>query len=268
MIEPFLLRSLAGGLGLAAVAAPFGCMVVWQRMAYFGETIANASLIGLAIGVLLKADMTVAAIVASLAVAAILVLLTRQTLVAMDALLGLLAHGALAAGLVAMALAKGPSVDLMGYLIGDLFAITTSDLAWIGVGGAVAIGLLAIIWPRLLALAIHEELAIAEGIDHRRTKAVFILLLALVVAMAMKIIGLLLVVAFFIMPAVAARPFSRTPEQMALLAAGIGIAGVLAGFGLSLQLDVPGGPAIVLVLAAMAGGSLVASAFTTTGRTR
>jgi zinc transport system permease protein len=149
----------------------------------------------------------------------------------------------------------------MGYLIGDVFAASTRDLMWIACGGALALTALARLWPKLLMLAIHSELAEAEGIDRDRTKAMFVVLLAVVVAVAIKIVGLLLVVAIFIMPATAARTFAATPERMVLLAAAIGVGGALAGLALSVAVDVPGGPAIVLVLAAVA-----ALALTTTGR--
>jgi len=260
VIEPFLLRALLAGLGLALVAAPLGCFVVWQRMAYFGETVAQASLIGIALGLLLQINLTAAAMAVAAVVALLLVALSRQRLVPMDALLGLLAHAALALGIIATALMRGPSIDLMGYLFGDIFAVAADDLVWIAVGGAGVLAVLWRLWQPLLAIAVHDELAAAEGVDRDRIKGIFVLLLAVTVAVAMKIVGILLVIAFLIMPAVAARPFAATPERMAALAATIAAAGVVAGLALSYKLDVPGGPAIVLALAAMAAGALVASA--------
>ncbi len=251
-MEPFLIRALAAGLGLAVVAAPLGCFVVWNRMAYFGETIAQASLIGIALGLLFKLDLTLAVLAVAVMTAALLILLSRQKILPLDAILGIVAHAALAAGVIATTLVKGVSVDLMGYLFGDILAVSTDDLWWVYCGGAVVLAALWWIWQPLLALAVHEELAAAEGVNRERTKAIFILLLAITVAVAMKVIGILLIVAFLIMPAAAARIFARTPEEMALLAAVIAAIGVCLGLLLSFRIDVPGGPAIVVVLAAAA----------------
>jgi zinc transport system permease protein len=164
---------------------------------------------------------------------------------------------ALSLGVIATALVRGPSVDLMGYLFGDVFAVSGADLAWVYGGGAVVLAVLASLWSSLLRLAVHEELAVAEGVPRQRVRMAFMLVLALTIAVGMKIVGILLVIAFLIVPAVAARPFAATPERMAVLAAVVGAAGTAAGLALSTGADVPGGPAIVLVMAAMAGLSLL-----------
>ncbi|HEY8127353.1 MAG TPA: metal ABC transporter permease, partial [Hyphomicrobium sp.] len=107
-------------------------------------------------------------------------------------------------------------------------------------------------------LSLHEDLATAEGINPRLPRAAFDLLLAVVIAVAMKIVGVLLVMAFLVVPAVAARPLSDTPERMAVLAAGIAVLGVILGLWLSLSSDVPGGPSIVIALCTIAAISLLA----------
>ncbi len=255
-MDPFLVRALAAGIGVALLAAPLGCFVVWQRMAYFGEAVAQASLIGIALGLAFHADLTASALVVSAAMALLLIVLARQSLVPLDSLLGLLAHAALAIGVISASLVQGPAVDLLGYLFGDIFAVSAGDLWWVFGGGAVVLAALAWLWRPLLSIAVHEELAAAEGVRRDFVKAVFVLLLALAVAIAIKIVGILLAIAFLIMPAAAARPLSTTPERMALLAGAIAVAGVLIGLRLSLSFDIPGGPAIVAVLAAASGVSL------------
>jgi zinc transport system permease protein len=255
-MEPFLIRALAAGVGLALVAAPLGCFVVWNRMAYFGETIAQASLIGVALGLLFKLDLTLTTLAVTLAVAGLLIALGKQKLIPLDSLLALLAHGALAVGVIATSLVKGPSVDLMGYLFGDIFAVSNSDLMWVFGGGTIVLAVLWAYWHRLLAVAVHEDLAAAEGIARERVRAVLVILLSLTIAVAMKIVGILLVIAFLIMPAAASRPHVRTPEAMAAGAAAVGVGGVVAGMWLSYRADIPGGASIVLVLAIFAGLSL------------
>jgi len=247
--EPFLMRALLAGIGLAIVAAPLGCFVVWRRMAYYGETVAQAGLIGIAAGLALSLNLTASVLVVTLAVSALLVLLSRQQIVPFDSLLGLLAHAALAVGVIAASLVRGPQLDLMAFLFGDIFAITSTDLRWIYIGGAVALGALVFVWRPLLSLSVHEDLAAAEGVPTDRIKLMFVLILALVVAIAIKIVGVLLTIAFLIMPAAAARPLSETPEQMALFAAIFGALSVALGLFVSVTFDTPGGPSIVLMLA-------------------
>jgi zinc transport system permease protein len=256
-LEPFLIRALAAGVGLAVVAAPLGCFIVWRRMAYFGETIAQASLIGIALGLLLQLNLTASALAVALVVALLLIVLARQKLVPLDSILGLLAHAALAVGVIATSWVQGPSVDLMGYLFGDIFAVTSEDLWWVFLGGAVVLATLGWLWQPLLAIAVHEELALAEGVQGDLVKGAFVVLLALVIAVAMKVVGILLAIAFLIMPATAARAFTTTPEGMALVAVLVAVMGVLAGLGLSFHYDIPGGPAIVVVLSVLAAFSLM-----------
>lgn len=256
MIEPFLLRALAAGVGLAVIAAPLGAILVWNRMAYFGETVAQASLVGVALGLLLNIDVTASVIVTTLAVASLLIVLGRQKLVPLDAILGLTHHGTLALGVIATAVIAGPSVDLMGYLFGDVFAVTSGDLWLIYGGGAVVLGVMAWLWQPLLRVAVHEELASAEGVPSRRVRATFIVVLALTIAIAMKIVGVLLAIAFLIVPIVAARPFAATPEGLVLTAALVGAMSVALGLTLSANVDAPGGPSIVLCMAIIAGLSL------------
>jgi zinc transport system permease protein len=256
VIEPFLLRALLAAVGLAIVAAPLGSLVVWNRMAYFGETVAQASLIGIALALAFDMNLTVSVVLVTLAVAALLIALSQQKLVPLDSILGLMHHGALALGVIATSMLRGPTVDLVGYLFGDIYAVTTADLYWIYGGGFLVLAVLSRLWQPLLRLAVHEDLAAAEGVERGWVRALFIVLLAITIAIAIKIVGALLIIAFLIVPAVAARPFAATPERMVIVAGLVAVASVIAGITLSATIDAPGGPAIVLVMAVVAGLSL------------
>ncbi len=256
--DPFVWRAFFAAVGLAVVAAPLGCIVVWRRMSYVGETLSQAGLLGVALGLAASVDLTLAVILAAIVAAAVLTLLQRQTVVPLDSALGLMHHATLALGIAAISLVKGPGIDLMSYLFGDVFAVTRADLIWVYAGGAVVLGIMLYLWKPLVRLSLHEELATAEGINPKLPRAAFDLLLAVVIAVAMKIVGVLLVMAFLVVPAVAARPLSTTPERMALLAAGMAILGVILGLWLSLSSDVPGGPSIVIALCTIAAISLLA----------
>ena len=259
MTEPFLIRALLAGLGLAIVAAPMGCFVVWQRMAYFGETIAQAGLLGVALALLFSVNITASVFVVTLSTALLLLALSRQRILPFDTLLGLIAHAALAIGIIAASMVRGPQFDLMSFLFGDIFAVTAADLRWIYIGGAVALAIMVWIWRPMLSLSVHEDLAAAEGVATLRMRAVFVLALAFVIAIAMKIVGVLLTIAFLIMPAAAARPFSETPEQMAFFAAIFAMLSVALGLFISVSMDAPGGPSIVLMLSLICGIGIVAT---------
>lgn len=257
MFDDFIIRAIAAGIGVAVVAAPLGCFIVWRRMAYFGSTIAHSGLLGVALGMLLAIDLTIGVVAVALALSGLLIGLQRQQLLPTDTLLGILAHVALAAGLIAASQVSGGRLDLMGYLFGDILAVTDRDLVWIYGAGAAILGVTMWIWRPLLAVSLHEELAEAEGVNARAVSALFMVLLALTVALAMKLVGILLIASLLIIPAAVARPFSKTPEQMALLAGFISAIAVALGIGASLTADTPAGPSIVMALAVLFTISLV-----------
>lgn len=249
-LDPFLLRAAAAGIGVALAAAPLGCHVLWRRMAYFGDATAHAALLGVALALATALPVSLGVLVAALAMAATVSgLAGRGT--GTDALLGVLAHGALAAGLVTVALLPGRRVDLDAYLFGDILTVTAGDLVLIWGGAALVLALLASRWSALLTATLGPDLAIAAGIEPRREQLVLNLALALTVAVALKAVGGLLITALLIMPAAAARPWSRGPEGMAGRATVAAVAAVLAGLGLALALDLPAGPAIVVSAAAI-----------------
>lgn len=260
-MSDFFLRALIGGIGVALVTGPLGCFVVWRRMAFFGDSLAHGALLGVALGVAAGVEINLAILIVCLAFALILTGLERQKRLALDTLLGIVAHGALALGLVAASFIKGARLDVTAYLFGDVLGISLGDLYWIYGGGAVVLIALAISWRPLLALAVHPELARAEGVHVRTARLVFMILIALTVAIAMKIVGVVLVTALLVIPAAAARRVAPTPEIMALLASLFGVLAVVGGLGGSLAWDTPSGPSIVVAALAVflvsAGGAIL-----------
>ena len=251
VIEAFLFHALAAGLGVAVMMGPFGTLIVWRRMAFFGAAVAHSALLGVALSFLIGTAPMVGLIGVCVMAALVLHALHGRTGLAEDTLLCIIAHTALALGLVAIAFLPTLRVDLLGYLFGEILAVGPSDLAWIGGGGALALAALAVLWRRLISITVDEDLARVEGVHVRGVELGFLVLIALVIAIAMKVIGLLLVASMLIIPAAAARPFARTPEAMAALASLIGCVSVFLGLGGSAWLDLPAGPAIVVAAAAL-----------------
>jgi zinc transport system permease protein len=246
MLDDFFTRAILAGMGVALVAGPLGCFIVWRRLAYFGDTLSHAALLGVALAFLFEINITLAVFGVSACVSIALLLLQRRGTLSSDALLGLLAHSALALGLVVLAFMTWIRMDLMGFLFGDILAVSKLDIAIIWLGGAVVLGILTLIWRPLFAATINRELAEAEGMNPERVNIIFMLLMAAVIAISMKIVGVLLITAMLIIPAATARRFSSGPEQMALLAAVIGSAAVIGGLFGSLEWDTPAGPSIVV----------------------
>lgn len=245
-MDEFILRALLGGLVVALIAGPLGAFVVWRRMAYFGDTLAHSALLGVGLGFLVGISTNLTVIFVCLILATLLVLLQGQRRLASDTVLGILAHSALSLGLVAISFLEGVRVDLMAYLFGDILAVSWDDLRWMFTGGLAALALLALLWKPLLAITVHEDLARVEGRPVRLVSLGFMLLMALVIAVAMKLVGMLLITALMIIPAASARRLSSTPEQMALWAAFMGMLAVVGGILASLQWDTPTGPSIVV----------------------
>lgn len=249
MMPDFIVYALLAGLSLALVAGPLGSFVVWRRMSYFGETLAHAALMGIAIGILLEVNLQASILLVCLLSAGCLILLERKQVVAMDALLGIMAHAALALGVVLLSLSPRARINLEAYLFGELLTISTGDLVWVMLTCGLVILILWRCWNDFLSVTVHRELAMIEGINADRMHALLILLMALVAAVAMKIVGVLLITALLIIPPSAARQIARTPEQMALLAAVFGAGSVALGLLAAFLLDVPVGPAIVVLAA-------------------
>lgn len=246
MLDDFFIRAVLGGVGVAIVAGPVGCFVIWRRLAYFGDTLSHSALLGVAMALLLELNITLSVFVISVTVSLLLLLLQRRATLSSDALLGLLAHSTLAVGLVALAFMTWVRVDLMGFLFGDILAVTRMDLAVIWAGGAAVLAVLGYIWRPLFAATVNHDLATAEGARPEITSIVFMVLVAAVIAVSMKLVGVLLITALLIIPAATARRFSSSPEQMAVIASLVGVGAVWLGLAGSLEFDTPAGPSIVV----------------------
>jgi len=241
----FLWYALAAGILVALVSGPLGCFAVWRRMAYFGDTLAHSALLGVTLGFVLRVMPTLAVGATCCVLAILLVYLQRRQKLSVDTLLGILSHSMLALGIVTVSLFK-IKVDLLSLLLGDLLAVGGRDLVLMLAAAALIAALLYLLWEKLLAFTLHEELAAVEGVPVERVRLALMLMLALLIAIAMKVVGVLLITALLIIPAASARKLSNTPERMAALASAIGCVAVVLGLLASILWDTPAGPSIVL----------------------
>ncbi|NKD77984.1 hypothetical protein HEQ60_09465 [Haematospirillum sp. H1815] len=249
MMDDFMVRALLAGLGMAVAVGPLGCLVVWRRMAYFGDALSHAALLGVAAGLFLGTGITASVVVLGLVVALLLVALGRQRLVAADTLLGIFSHAGLSFGMIALALvtsdASGIRIDLHSFLFGDILSVAKSDVLVIWGGAFCVVCVLAFLWRVLVAVTVSRDLALVEGLAVWRAEFLFMILMAVVVALAIRTTGVLLVTAMLIVPAATARRFAGTPEAMAFLSVFFAALSVLFGLAGSWFWDLPAGPSIV-----------------------
>ena len=260
MLDDFFLRAVVAAIGAALVAGPLGSFVVWRRMAYFGDAMAHAALLGVAVGFLLETGVVAGVFAVSAALALCLLGLSRLRTLPNDAILGILSHTTLAAGLVVLSLMASVRTDLMGYLFGDILAVSRADLVLIYAGAVVVLAALAAVWRPLLAATVSGDIARAEVMSPARAELVFLLLIAAVIAIAMQIVGVLLITALLIIPAATARGFTASPEAMAAGAAAVGACAAIGGLFLALMADTPAGPSIVVAAGTLFAVQLVARA--------
>tara|TARA_Y100000991_G_scaffold140073_1_gene105559 strand:- start:1277 stop:2080 length:804 start_codon:yes stop_codon:yes gene_type:complete len=245
MLDDFFIRALIAGIGIALVTGPLGCFVVWRRLSYFGDTLAHSALLGVTMAYSLEFNIAVSIFFISSIIALILIQLQKKTNLPSDALLGLLAHSSLAVGLVVIGFLSFIRFDIMGLLFGDILAVNKQDLLTIWIGGALILLVLKVIWKPLFASTVNYELAEAEGLNPDRAKAIFTILLAAIIAISIKLVGVLLITGMLIIPTAMSRNLSDNPKKMVLFSIIGGMMSVLIGLFSSLEFNTPSGPSII-----------------------
>ena len=249
-IEPFIIKGLLAGVIVALVAGVMGCFVVWRRMAYFGDSLAHSALLGIALGIALGVNHNLSVIMLCSLFALILVWLQQKRIFATDTLLGILAHASLSIGVITISILE-QIIDLHSYLFGDILTVGNDQIWWLVIGGGSVLGVLTYNWSSLVLMTIDEDLAQAENVPVARYQMLLMFLMTIVVAISIKIVGILLIASLLIIAPAASRQFSKSPEMMAMIACLIGVISVVIGMYFSFELDTPSGPTIVAALAAL-----------------
>ena len=246
MFDDFFVRALIAGIGVALITGPLGCFVVWRRLSYFGDTLSHSALLGVTMAYSFDLNIALSVFIISSLIALILIHLQKKTNLPGDALLGLLAHSSLAVGLVVIGFLTFIRFDIMGLLFGDILAVTTNDLIIIWTGGVLILFVLKLIWKPLFASTVNYELAEAEGLNPDRSKAIFTILMAAVIAISIKMVGLLLITGMLIIPAAMARNISDSPKKMVLYSIIGGLLSVILGLFTSLEFNTSSGPSLIM----------------------
>ena len=249
-IEPFIIKGLIAGVIVALVAGVMGCFVVWRRMAYFGDSLAHSALLGIALGIALGVNHNLSVIMLCSLFALILVWLQQKRIFATDTLLGILAHASLSIGVITISILE-KIIDLHSYLFGDILTVGNDQIWWLVIGGGSVLGVLTYNWSSLVLMTIDEDLAQAENVPVARYQMLLMFLMTIVVAISIKIVGILLIASLLIIAPAASRQLSKSPEMMAMIACLIGVISVVIGMYFSFELDTPSGPTIVAALAAL-----------------
>ena len=257
MFDDFFIRALIAGVGIAIIAGPLGCLVIWRRLSYFGDTLSHSALLGVTLAYAFSINITLSVFVISSIVAILLINLQKRTKLAGDSLLGLLAHSTLAIGLVLIGFLSSIRFDLMGLLFGDILAVTTEDITLVWIGGIIILGILYYIWKSIFSATVNYDLAAAEGMRPEISNLIFTLLLAAVIALSIKMIGALLITGLLLIPAAIARNLSNSPKQMIIISVLAGITSVVIGLFTSLELNTASGPSIIVVSLALFVLSLI-----------
>ena len=247
MFDDFIIRAFVAGIGLALITGPLGCFIIWRRLSYFGDTIAHSALLGVVIAYAMNFNLIIAVFAVSCFIALSLLFLQKRTNLPDDALLGLLAHSVLAIGLVLLGILSFIRIDLIGLLFGDILSVNITDVLFVWVGGSIVLIVLILIWRPLFAATVNLELAKAEGLNADLANAIFTILIASVIAISIKIVGILLITGLLIIPAAASRNLSSTPIQMAIISSVIGLVSVVLGLQTSMIWNSPTGPTILAI---------------------
>ncbi|MDG2914431.1 zinc ABC transporter permease subunit ZnuB [Bisgaard Taxon 10/6] len=250
MLE-ILLPAWLTGILLSFITAPLGAFVVWRKMAYFGDTLAHSALLGVALGIFLNIDPYLSILILTVILAVVMVWLESNTQYSVDTILGIIAHSCLSLGVVTVGLLQNVRVDLMGYLFGDLLAVTFEDLRMIAIGVILVLSVLIYLWKPLISTTVSPELAQVEGINIRRMRFILMILTALTIALSMKFVGALIITSLLIIPAATARRFARTPEMMAVIAVFVSMIAVSMGLMLSAFYNTAAGPSVVICSACL-----------------
>jgi zinc transport system permease protein len=245
-LDDFLIRAVLAGLIMVVIAAPMGCLMVWQRLAFLSDTLGHAAVLGVGLGLMLQLEPIFGVLAVALVIVFSLSRVSSFNSALSETTLAIISHTGLAGGIILVGLLPGPAVNLEAILFGDLLATTSADLLNLLLTTVLLLVLLLRHWRAFVAVSVSREIAQAEGIEVRRIQFLMYIMIALLVAVMMKVMGVLLIAAMLVIPTSSARLFSRSPEQMVYISGLYGLFALGGGITSSFHFDWQTGPAIVV----------------------
>jgi zinc transport system permease protein len=244
-MNEFLIYSIIAGVVIVSSLCPLGCIVLWRRIPYFGDAIAHSSILGIVLGLMLNINITIAIILVSMVFAILLILLHKEAI--SDILIVIFSYGFLSLGLFMIPfIISNTQVDIFSYLFGDILLVDDAEIKLSLICSIFVLLWIFFRWKKLLLISINEDLAVVEGINLKRINLEFMLITAFMIAVSIKIVGVMLIAAMLIIPSTAARNLSTSPVQMLFFSIAIGIMAVSVGIISSYMIDSPSGPSIIL----------------------
>ena len=260
----FMQRALVGGSLIAILCSVLGVFLVLRRLSLIGDGLAHVTFGSVALALLFRLQsvyITLAIIPVVLASSMGILKLAQKARIYGDAAIGIVSAIGIATGVMLASVAGGFNVDLFSYLFGNILSISTSELVIAALLFVVVIACVVMFYNDLFASTFDEDLAKSSGIDTERINSVLVLMTALTVVLAMKVVGIMLISALLILPAVSALQIAKGFKSAIITAAAIGVVTVICGISLSFVMNLPSGATIVLMnfavlLAAFGGRTL------------
>ena len=262
---PFFQRALLAAVILSVLMSTLGVFVVLRRMSFFADAIGHAALTGIALALLLDINPFLSAIVYSLLVAVGIATTRRRTNLPFDTLLGVFFSASVALGVILVQRTAGYQANLISFLFGDILTVSNFDLVLIVLTTLITTGVLVVLGKKFISITFNPNLARAEGIAVDTYELIFLLILAALIALAIKFVGIILVTAMLIIPAASAQNLAASLSRMFLLSALFGLISAIAGMLASVSFNTASGPTVILAATVIFAASLLLRPFLKTG---
>ncbi|KDB19613.1 metal ABC transporter permease [Wolbachia endosymbiont of Glossina morsitans morsitans] len=248
LTQDFFINSLVAVVVISLVTGALGSFMIWQRLSYLGDSLSHSSLLGVALALIFEISPSLSIMLIAITFA-ILLSLNFNRLYSADTILNIVTNVVLSSSLILMSFLPSGNNSIISSLFGDILTLDQSDIVLIFLTSAVVTLILIFRWRYWLMISINQDLAVVEKINVNFVRLEFLITLAIFIAIAAKLIGILLVAAFLLIPAASARLISKTPMEMIIVATVFSVISGISGLMLSASFDLLTGPAIILVAA-------------------
>ncbi|MBS0018378.1 MAG: metal ABC transporter permease [Arthrospira sp. SH-MAG29] len=242
---PFMQRALMGGILTGLMGGMLGSFTILRQLSFFSDALGHSALLGISISLLLRLDPSWVILPFAVLFALGVTYFMERTQLWTDALLNIIYSSSLAIGIIILSFRDNYRGGINNILFGDILGIRESDLILSGLLLLICIAFITLTLRSQMLLTLNEPLAIARGVAVTPHRTFFIVLLSLLVGISIKAIGVLLISAFVVIPACAARLLTRNFISYIIVSSALGGFSAVLGMILSALLNLPSGPSIV-----------------------